>query len=190
MLTGEFFDWKKIIVYFRFFDSLICISYSGLCTHCCSRVKSLSKGNNAKKDVVNLKESISVPLSSVASNASNFEEDITNSWPEDTPADDYDFSEESYEQERPVLKKSSGRLETVNLPAQQERYQRSNVQNKWKDQQKVNAGNTNADGDLDALLQVTLIEIMMCPYRFLKEMLLTVKSFYMFLGGGGPCQCS
>ncbi|KAK4781194.1 hypothetical protein SAY87_017300 [Trapa incisa] len=137
-----------------------CISpSSGSCEHTLNtlryadRVKSLSKGNNAKKDVVNLKESISLPLSSVASNASNFEEDITNSWQEDVAADDYDFSEESYEQERPVLKKSSGRLETVNLPYQQERYQRSNVQNKWKDQQKITAGNTNVDHDLDALLQ-------------------------------------
>ncbi|KAK4791548.1 hypothetical protein SAY86_031961 [Trapa natans] len=137
-----------------------CISpSSGSCEHTLNtlryadRVKSLSKGNNAKKDAVNLKESISLPLSSVASNASNFEEDITNSWQEDVAADDYDFSEESYEQERPVLKKSSGRLETVNLPYQQERYQRSNVQNKWKDQQKITAGNTNVDHDLDALLQ-------------------------------------
>ncbi|OWM76478.1 kinesin-like protein KIN-13B [Punica granatum] len=137
-----------------------CISpSSGSCEHTLNtlryadRVKSLSKGNNAKKDVVNLKESISVPLSSVASNASNFEEDINNTWAEETAADDYDFSEESYEQERPTLKKSSGRLETFNLPPQQERSQRSNFQNKWKDQQKVNAGNTQAEDDLDALLK-------------------------------------
>ncbi|KAK4789785.1 hypothetical protein SAY86_017089 [Trapa natans] len=137
-----------------------CISpSSGSCEHTLNtlryadRVKSLSKGNNAKKDAVSLKESISVPLSSVASNASNFDEDMTNSWQEDLAGDDYDFSEESYEQERPVLKKSSGRLETVNLPSQQEIYQRSNVQNKWNDQQKVNAGNINVDHDLDALLQ-------------------------------------
>lgn len=128
-------------------------------------MKSLSKGSNTKKDVINLKESISVPLSSVAHNASNFVEDITNSWAEEMAADDYDFPEESYELGRHVLKKSSGRVETFNLPTQQERSQRSHVQNKWKDQQKVNAGNIHVDDDLDALLQVTLAESMLCCYR-------------------------
>ncbi|KAK4762706.1 hypothetical protein SAY86_008474 [Trapa natans] len=137
-----------------------CISpSSGSCEHTLNtlryadRVKSLSKGSNAKKDVINLKESTSVPLSSVAPNASNFVEDITSPWMDETAADDYDVSVEFYEQERQLLKKNSGRMETFSLPPLQESSQIPNVQNKWKNQQKVNTGSIHANDDLDALLQ-------------------------------------
>ncbi|KAK4783937.1 hypothetical protein SAY86_018305 [Trapa natans] len=136
-----------------------CISPgSGSCEHTLNtlryadRVKSLSKGSNARKDVINLKESISMPLSSVAPNASNFVEDIIHPWTEET-ADDYDFSVESYGQERQVLMKSSSRMEAFGFSPLQERSQIPNVQNKWTYQQKVNTSSIHVDDDLNALLQ-------------------------------------
>ena len=57
-----------------------------------SRVKSLSKGNASKKDVLsstlNLKESTTVPLSSVLPVASTFEDDANDAWPEQDERDD------------------------------------------------------------------------------------------------------
>ncbi|XP_056176600.1 kinesin-like protein KIN-13B [Syzygium oleosum] len=141
-----------------------CISpSSGSCEHTLNtlryadRVKSLSKGSNPKKDVLsstmNLKESITLPLSSVASNASNFEEDITTSWPEQTGGDDYDVSEEFYEPERAQWKRNNGKLESLNRVTSEEKLQKSNfTQTKWKDQQRSDANNSHFSDDLDALL--------------------------------------
>ncbi|KAF8027555.1 hypothetical protein BT93_E0457 [Corymbia citriodora subsp. variegata] len=142
-----------------------CISpSSGSCEHTLNtlryadRVKSLSKGSNPKKDVLssttNLKESTTFPLSSVASNASNFEEDITPSWPEQTGGDDYDVSEEFYEPERTQWKRNNVKLESLNRAASEEKLQKpSFTQTKWKDQQRSDANNSHFGDDLDALLQ-------------------------------------
>jgi len=125
-------------------------------------VKSLSKGNNLKKDVLssttNLKESTTLPLPSVASNASNFEEDITTSWPEQTGGDDYDVSEEFYEPERTQWKRNNVKLESLNRAAPEEKLQKpSFAQTKWKDQQRSDANNSHFGDDLDALLQVSVL---------------------------------
>lgn len=142
-----------------------CISpSSGSCEHTLNtlryadRVKSLSKGNNPKKDVLssttNLKESTTLPLPSVASNASNFEEDITTSWPEQTGGDDYDVSEEFYEPERTQWKRNNVKLESLIRAAPEEKLQKpSFAQTKWKDQQRSDANNSHFGDDLDALLQ-------------------------------------
>ncbi|KAL0397059.1 UNVERIFIED_CONTAM: Kinesin-like protein KIN-13B [Sesamum calycinum] len=93
-----------------------CISpNSGSCEHTLNtlryadRVKSLSKANNSKKDVLssttNLKESTTQPLSSVVPPASTFEDDTGDSWPEQTDREEYD--EDFYEQEKPSWKKNS-----------------------------------------------------------------------------------
>lgn len=122
-----------------------------------SRVKSLSKGNNPKKDVLgstlSLKESTTVPLSSIA-NASNFEDDMSNSWPEQNGGDDYDVSEELYEQEivQQHSKKNNGRQEP-SFSTLEDKFQKSNFQSKWKDMQKSDANNSHMEDYLDVLLQ-------------------------------------
>ncbi|XP_062155443.1 kinesin-like protein KIN-13B [Alnus glutinosa] len=138
-----------------------CISpSSGSCEHTLNtlryadRVKSLSKGNNPKKDVLsstfNLKESTTVPLSSVP--ASNFEDEVSDSWPEQTERDDFDASEESYEQGKPLWKKN-GKLEPCNLSTSEDKIRKPNVHTKWKDLPKVESKNSHLDDDLNALLQ-------------------------------------
>ncbi|KAE7997443.1 hypothetical protein FH972_002081 [Carpinus fangiana] len=138
-----------------------CISpSSGSCEHTLNtlryadRVKSLSKGNNPKKDVlsstINLKESTTVPLSSVP--ASNFEDEVSDSWPEQTERDDFDASEESYEQGKPLWKKN-GKLEPSNLSTSEDKIRKTNGHTKWKDLPKVESKNSHLDDDLNALLQ-------------------------------------
>jgi kinesin family protein 2/24 len=121
-------------------------------------VKSLSKGNNPKKDVLsstfNLKESTTVPLSSVP--ASNFEDEVSDSWPEQTERDDFDASEESYEQGKPLWKKN-GKLEPCNLSTSEDKIRKPNGHTKWKDVPKVESKNLHLDDDLNALLQVNII---------------------------------
>ncbi|XP_030970859.1 kinesin-like protein KIN-13B isoform X1 [Quercus lobata] len=138
-----------------------CISpSSGSCEHTLNtlryadRVKSLSKGNNPKKDILsstfNLKESTTVPLSSVP--ASNFEDDIIDSWPEQTERDDFDATEESYEQGKPLWKKN-GKLEPFNLSTSEDKIRKPNGQTKWGDLPKVEPKKSHSDDDLSALLQ-------------------------------------
>ncbi|XP_031252781.1 kinesin-like protein KIN-13B isoform X1 [Pistacia vera] len=138
-----------------------CISpSSGSCEHTLNtlryadRVKSLSKGNNPKKDIlsstINLKESTTVPLSSVLPTASTYEDD-TDAWPDQNERDDFDASEDSYEPEKPVWKKN-GKLEPFNLPTE-DKLRKPNVQTKWKEQPKSGFKNSNSDDELNALLQ-------------------------------------
>lgn len=114
-----------------------------------SRVKSLSKGSNPKKDVLpptlNLKESTTVPLSSVLPTSSNFEDDQDGS-------DDFDAPEETYEPPKPVWKKN-GKLEPYNIPTTDDKLRRPNgqTQTKWNEIPR----NSHSDDDLSALLQVT-----------------------------------
>ncbi|KAJ0006880.1 hypothetical protein Pint_29801 [Pistacia integerrima] len=136
-----------------------CISpSSGSCEHTLNtlryadRVKSLSKGNNPKKDIlsstINLKESTTVPLSSVLPTASTYEDD-TDAWPDQNERDDFDASEDSYEPEKPVWKKN-GKLEPFNLPTE-DKLRKPNVQTKWKEQPKSGFKNSNSDDELNAL---------------------------------------
>ncbi|KAI9160993.1 hypothetical protein LWI28_013483 [Acer negundo] len=139
-----------------------CISpSSGSCEHTLNtlryadRVKSLSKGNNPKKDIlsstINLKESTTLPVSSALPTASTFDDD-TDAWPEQGERDDFDASEDSYEPEKPVWKKPA-KLEPFNLPTSEDKLRIPNGQTKWKDQQKFGFKNSNSDNDLNALLQ-------------------------------------
>ncbi|XP_059644822.1 kinesin-like protein KIN-13B [Cornus florida] len=139
-----------------------CISpNSGSCEHTLNtlryadRVKSLSKGNNSKKDVLsstlNLKESTTFP-SSVLPSVSTFEDNITDSWPEQVDREEFDASEESYEQGKPSWKKG-GKLEAYNLSNSDDKMRRSNGQTKWKDPPKFDAKSSNSDDDLNALLK-------------------------------------
>ncbi|KAL9350700.1 hypothetical protein Peur_057955 [Populus x canadensis] len=141
-----------------------CISpSSGSCEHTLNtlryadRVKSLSKGNTSKKDVLsstlNLRESTSVPLSSVLPVASAYEDDANDAWAEQDERDDFDASEEeSYEQEKPIWKEN-GKLEPYNLSISEDKIQKPNGQTKWRDMPKSNLKNSHSDNDLNALLQ-------------------------------------
>ncbi|KAG5248689.1 kinesin-13A [Salix suchowensis] len=140
-----------------------CISpSSGSCEHTLNtlryadRVKSLSKGNTSKKDVVssalNLKESTAVPLSSVLPVASVFEDDANDAWAEQDERGEFDASEEeSFEQEKPIWE--NGKLEPCNLSISEDKIQKPNGQTKWRDMPKTNFKNSRSDDDLNALLQ-------------------------------------
>ncbi|KAJ6415931.1 hypothetical protein OIU84_004676 [Salix udensis] len=140
-----------------------CISpSSGSCEHTLNtlryadRVKSLSKGNTSKKDVVssalNLKESTTVPLSSVLPVASVFEDDANDAWAEQDERGEFDASEEeSFEQEKAIWE--NGKLEPCNLSISEDKIQKPNGQTKWRDTPKTNFKNSRSDDDLNALLQ-------------------------------------
>ncbi|PON88463.1 Kinesin-like protein [Trema orientale] len=133
-----------------------CISpSSGSCEHTLNtlryadRVKSLSKGSNLKKDIlpptINLKESTTVPLSSVLPTSSTFED-------EQAESEDFDAPEETYEPPKPLWKKN-GKLESYAISTSEEKLRRPNGQTKWKDMPKVDSRNSHSDDNLNALLQ-------------------------------------
>ncbi|PON34977.1 Kinesin-like protein [Parasponia andersonii] len=133
-----------------------CISpSSGSCEHTLNtlryadRVKSLSKGSNPKKDIlpptINLKESTTVPLSSVLPTSSTFED-------EQAESEDFDAPEATYELPKPLWKKN-GKLESYAISTSEEKLRRPNGQTNWKDMPKVDSRNVNSDDDLNALLQ-------------------------------------
>ncbi|KAL2493095.1 ATP binding microtubule motor family protein [Abeliophyllum distichum] len=138
-----------------------CVSpNSGSCEHTLNtlryadRVKSLSKGNNNKKDVFsstsNLKESTTQPLSSVLPPASTFEDDTGDLWPEQTDGGEYD--EEFYEQEKPLWKKNS-KVESLSSSNLDDKTRRANGQSKWKEPLKSDMKYSNSDNDLNSLLK-------------------------------------
>ena len=140
--------WYDLLCHDPFVLNLLCFL---------SRVKSLSKGNTSKKDVVssalNLKESTTVPLSSVLPVASAYEDDANDAWAEQDERDDFDVSEEeSFEQEKPIWE--NGKLEPCNLSISEDKIQKPNGQTKWSDMPKSNFKNSRSDDDLNALLQV------------------------------------
>ncbi|XP_057472720.1 kinesin-like protein KIN-13B [Actinidia eriantha] len=135
-----------------------CISpNAGSCEHTLNtlryadRVKSLSKGNNSKKDVLsstlNLKESTTMP-----SSGSTLEDDIADSWPENVDREEFDVSEEFQEPEKPLWKKN-GKVEAYTISNSEDKVRRSNGQTKWKDPPKFDAKNSHSDDDLNALLK-------------------------------------
>lgn len=124
-------------------------------------MKSLSKVTNPKKDILsstfNLKESTTVPLSSVpASNLkeSTFqsEEDASDSSPEQTERDDYDASEVPYQVGNPFWKKN-WKMDSYNLATSEDRIRRPN-ETKQKDLPKFESKNSHSDYYLSTLLQV------------------------------------
>ncbi|KAI3455426.1 hypothetical protein Pfo_012089 [Paulownia fortunei] len=137
-----------------------CISpNSGSCEHTLNtlryadRVKSLSKGNNSKKDVLsstsNLKESMAQPLSSVLPPASTFEDDTGDSWPEQTDKEEYD--EDFYEPEKPSWKNT--KVESNSFSNMDDKMKRANGQAKWMEPPKAEMKHSNSDDNLTALLK-------------------------------------
>ncbi|KAK8664254.1 hypothetical protein V6N13_084052 [Hibiscus sabdariffa] len=141
-----------------------CISpSSGSCEHTLNtlryadRVKSLSKGGNPKKDVVsstlNLKESTAQPLSSVMRTASSsFEDDINDTWPDQNERDDFDTSEDTFEQEKLMWKKNAKR-DQYSFSTSESKLPKPNGQTKWKEPVRSDFKHSNSDDDLTALLQ-------------------------------------
>ncbi|RDY04745.1 Kinesin-like protein KIN-13B [Mucuna pruriens] len=136
-----------------------CISpSSGSCEHTLNtlryadRVKSLSKGNNSKKDVLssnfNLKESTTIPLSSV--NTYAYEDRPADTWPEENDGDEFSPPEDYCEQVKPSWKKN-GKIEPYG--ATDDKFKKPNDQIKWKDIPKVEPKTVHSDDDLNALLQ-------------------------------------
>ncbi|XP_024980128.1 kinesin-like protein KIN-13B isoform X1 [Cynara cardunculus var. scolymus] len=138
-----------------------CISpNAGSCEHTLNtlryadRVKSLSKGN--KKDAIsstlNVKESMSVPLSSVLPPVSPYDDGMVDSYPEQADEDDYDTTEEFYETEQPSWK-NNAKAEAYGSLNGQDKSRRINVQTKLKEPPKPDSRNWNQDDDLNALLK-------------------------------------
>ncbi|GER48350.1 kinesin motor family protein [Striga asiatica] len=137
-----------------------CISpTSGSCEHTLNtlryadRVKSLSKGNNSKKDVLtstaNVKESIAQPLPSIPPQASAFEDDTGDSWPEQTDRDEYD--DDFYEPEKPTWKNT--RVDSYNFSNLDDKIRRTNGLSKWMEPAKTEIKHSNSDDNLNALLK-------------------------------------
>ncbi|KAL6996482.1 Kinesin-like protein KIN-13B [Sarracenia purpurea var. burkii] len=140
-----------------------CISpNSGSCEHTLNtlryadRVKSLSKGNNSKKDIlsstVNLKGSTILPLSSVLPLEPTFEDDMGDSWPEQVDKEDFDVSVEFQEPEKPLWNKN-GKIEPYNISNSEDKLRKAYVQPNLMDPPKPNAKNSHTDDDLNALLK-------------------------------------
>lgn len=138
-----------------------CISpSSGSCEHTLNtlryadRVKSLSKGGNTKKEAVtstlNLKESTTMPLSSVLPPSALYEDDTGDSWPEQIEKDEYD--EDFYEQEKPTWKKNA-KVDMYSFSNPEDKVKKTNVQTKWKEPPKSETKYANPDDDLNALLK-------------------------------------
>ncbi|KAF4372473.1 hypothetical protein F8388_027146 [Cannabis sativa] len=134
-----------------------CISpSSGSCEHTLNtlryadRVKSLSKGNNPKKDVLpptlNLKESTTVPLSSALQTSSTFED-------EQGESEDFDTPEETYEPPPKSLWKKNEKLGSFGFSNAEEKLRRPNGQPKWKETPRVDSKSSHSDDDLNFLLQ-------------------------------------
>ncbi|XP_008797783.3 kinesin-like protein KIN-13B [Phoenix dactylifera] len=154
-----------------------CISpNSGSCEHTLNtlryadRVKSLSKGSN-KKDIstaTNLRESTAAPLSNALSAFSSPEDHAPSGREERTVAssyasyfreqtkgstavEDYDYSEEAYEQDKPSWKK--GKSDAYSASPLEDRVRRVDSCTKWKNVPEVDASDLHSDDDLNALLK-------------------------------------
>lgn len=150
-----------------------------------TRVKSLSKGNNSKKDVltsnVNLKESSTVPLSSVTGSA--YEDRTTDGWPDENEGDDFSPPEEHYEQVKPSLKKN-GKLDSY--ATTDDKLKKPSGQIKWKDIPKVEPQITHAEDDLSALLQVSCL---LLSWLYKKSRAHLYLEHVNISGRRGPCKC-
>ncbi|XP_015938475.1 kinesin-like protein KIN-13B [Arachis duranensis] len=136
-----------------------CISpSSGSCEHTLNtlryadRVKSLSKGHNSKKETIssiNLKESITIPVSSFP--ASAYEDHVADASLEDNDVDEFSPPEEYYEEVKPSLKKY-GKIEP-SYGVTEDKSKKQNNQIKWKDLPNVEPKTVHSDDDLNALLK-------------------------------------
>lgn len=78
---------------------------------------------------------------------------MSDSSPEETERDDFDASEETYEQGKPLWKKN-GKLESYNLSTSDDKIRKPSGLTKWKDLPKFESKNSHSDDDLNALLRV------------------------------------
>lgn len=124
-------------------------------------MKSLSKGNNSKKDTIssstiNLKASTTLPLSSLSQHGTTLEDDIGDSWPDDDYREDYDIPEEFQEPEKPSWKKN-GKVDVYSISNSDDKVKRANGQTKLKDPPKFETKTSKGDDDLNALLKVWIL---------------------------------
>jgi len=156
-----------------------------------SRVKSLSKGNNSKRDVssssTNVKDSNAQALGSGSTVTSNFEDSTAEGlngsgrfgWtreseretspspgysdyyraqkggPVDMSVDDYDDSEDVFEQEKPFRADNKNKkTDTYQVPAPGNMMMKNDTRTKLKDFDDYGANSSNSDDDLNALLKV------------------------------------
>lgn len=118
------------------------------------RVKSLSKGNNGKKDnmlsSVNLRESTNFPLSSAL--PAMLKDSSIDGWPQPVERDEYDIPEETYDQAK-ISWKKNGKLES-GVYAPEDKIKTTKGQTKRKDTSKVETKNLDSEDDeLNDLLQ-------------------------------------
>lgn len=144
-------------------------------------MKSLSKGNNSKKDILsstlNLKESTTIPLSGMT-----YEDDIADSWPENTDQEEFDDSEEFQEPDKPLWKKN-GKVEAYEISNSEDKMRRTNGQTKWKDPPKFETKNSHADDDMNALLKVRMFGELLT----IRSNLVTFVVLYLYIIQGSIC---
>ncbi|KAG6428972.1 hypothetical protein SASPL_107011 [Salvia splendens] len=135
-----------------------CVSpNAGSCEHTLNtlryadRVKSLSKGNNPKRDVFsstsNLKESMMQPSLPVAAPASSFQDDMGEPWTEQTDREEYVEDEP----EKPSWKNM--KAESISFSNPDDKLKTSNGQSKWMEPPKAELKRSNSEDDLTALLK-------------------------------------
>lgn len=118
-------------------------------------MKSLSKGNNNKKEIslpiANLRESTNLPLS--GSLPYVLKDESNDAWPQPVEREEYDIPEDTYDQSKVAWKKN-GKLDSSAF-ASEDKTRTAKGQAKRKDVSKVETKNLDSDDDdLNDLLQV------------------------------------
>ena len=146
-------------------------------------MKSLSKGNNSKKDTLastlNLRGSTTLPLSSVLPPRPTYEDDIGDSWPEHSDGEEIDGSIEFEEPEKSLSKKN-GRIEAYNISNLEDKARKVNGQTKLKVPTKFDSKSSHSDDDLNALLKVRIVKHSYQP-RWFNFLTLVFSSDSIFL---------
>lgn len=101
---------------------------------------------------LNLKESTTLPVSSVLPTPYGLEDDATDAWPEQVERGDFDSPDEFYKQEKPSQK--YGRVESNRISTSDNRFVKPSGQTQRKDSPKYDSRKSQLDDYLDALLQV------------------------------------
>lgn len=121
------------------------------------RVKSLSKGNTSKKEVIstttNIRESTTISMSSAIPAAPMMKDDVSDAWGQRVQKEEYELPEESYDQVKLPWKKNGGKLDSSGFSTLDDNVRKSNAQAKRKDQPRYESRNSDSDDDLNGLLQ-------------------------------------
>ncbi|KAL6540763.1 hypothetical protein OROMI_024646 [Orobanche minor] len=127
-------------------------------------VKSLSKGNNSKKDVSfsysMLRESTVQPLTSIQTQACNLEDDTGDSFPEQPDKEECD--DDFYEHEKISWNKNT-KVEKYSFLNMDDKTKRANGQAKLKEPPKSEMKHSDSGDDLNALLKEE--EDLVCAHR-------------------------